>query len=75
MGCLLSTLEEPAIETFNNNSGLQVVNRGDGTPETMLLSFNGVPYVWRRDISGEYSLKKLADTISFDLTPSVKYAS
>ena len=73
MGCLLSTFDEPTTETFNTSGGLHIVNRGDGTPGTMLLSFNGEPYVWRRDYSGEYSLKKLADSIS-DHTPSVKYS-
>ena len=73
MGCLLSTFDEPATTTINSSSGLQIINYGDGSPGTMLFFFNGEPYVWRKDHNGEYSLKKLADSIS-DHTPSVKYS-
>jgi len=40
------------------------MNDGDGRPETILMAINGVPYVWRMDPSGKYSLKMLAESLA-----------
>ena len=61
MGCAMSY--NPAIHAKSMNRGIIIMNRGDGRPETMLMSLDGVPYVWRRNVFGNYSLKMLAEFI------------
>jgi hypothetical protein len=53
----------PTIDAKSIYRDIIIMNPGDGRPETVLLSLNGVPYVWRRNVFGNYSLKMLADLI------------
>jgi len=53
----------PTMNAKSIYRGIIIMNPGDGRPETVLLSLNGVPYVWRRNVFGNYSLKMLADFI------------
>jgi hypothetical protein len=64
MGCAVS------LEA-NYGHRLIVVSRGDGTPESMLLSVEGIPYIWRVAKNKKYILQKLEEQFRDNLDPKI----